>query len=183
MLNANKVPSSNSSNSKRPDPVAPGTYPARLVQVVGLGTQKQRPYKGDEKPPAMMIRVTYELLDEFMKDEDGNDREDAPRWISEEFKFLSLKADLAVSTKRYAALDPTKAANGDWAELVGAPCMVTIINEQDKRPGFEDRFYDRVSSVSSMRERLRIQKLAIDLGITYYEAATVDRLQKAGKIK
>jgi hypothetical protein len=91
-------------------------------------------------------------LDEFLKDEDGNDVEDKPRWLSEEFPFLSLKADRATSTKRYYAFDPSGEADGDWSKLVGGPVMVNLVQEADKRPGV-DRIYEKIVSVSSMRPR------------------------------
>lgn len=114
--------------------------------------QPQREFKGEAKPPKLTIRLTYELLDEFMKDEEGNDLEDKPRWLSEEIPFMSLKADLAKSTKRYFALDPDDKADGDWSKLIGAPCVVTIVQEADKRPGV-DRIYEKISAVSAMRPK------------------------------
>ena len=163
-LNAKKLPSN--SSGPRPDPVEPGSYPARLAQIILLGTQKQRPFKGEEKPPALEIMLTYELLDEFMKDEDGEDILDKPRWISETLSFLSLKADRAKSTKRYYALDPEDNADGDWSQLLGAPCIVTIVNEKDKRPGM-DRIYENVDGVSAMRPK---------------EAAKAAQLKNKGRI-
>ena len=80
-----KAASTASSNFKRPDPVAVGTYPARLVQMIDLGVQTRRPYKGEAKDPIQMIRTTYELTTEFMKNEDGTDDTTKPRWISEDF--------------------------------------------------------------------------------------------------
>jgi len=152
MFNAKKLPAASSPDRKRPDPLEAGSYPARLVQIVGLGVQASRPYKGEEKPPRLTIRLTYEMLDEFMKDEEGNDLEDKPRWLSEELPFMSLKADLAKSTKRYYALDPEDTADGDWSKLIGAPCVVTVVQEADKRPGI-DRIYEKVANVSAMRPK------------------------------
>ena len=153
MFNAKKLPSaSSSSDKKRPDPLESGSYPARVVQLVIMGIQDQGSYKGEAKPPRLTIRATYEILDEFMKDEEGNDLEDKPRWLSEEFPFMSLKADLAKSTKRYYAIDPDDKADGDWSKLVGAPCVVTVVQEADKRPGI-DRIYEKVANVSAMRPK------------------------------
>ena len=149
-LNAKKLPKA--AGGKRPDPLEPGSYPARLVQLIVLGIQKERPYKGEEKAPRLNVYLTYEFLDEFLKDEDGNDQEDKPRWLSEQIPFLSLSADKAKSTKRYFALDPDDKADGDWSQLVGAPCVVTVVNEADKRPGM-DRIYEKISAVSAMRPK------------------------------
>lgn len=150
-FNAKTLPAAPSNKS----PIAPldaGSYPARLVQIVGLGIQPSRPYKGEEKPPRLTIRLTYEFLDEFMKDEEGDDVEDKPRWLSEELPFMSLKQDLAKSTKRYFALDPDDTSDGDWTKLIGAPCVVTIVQEVDKRPGV-DKTYNKIANVSSMRPK------------------------------
>src|SRR5699024_8365467 len=60
----------------------------------------------------------------------------------------SLEADMAKSTKRYKALDPEEAFEGDFSKLVGAPCNVTfVINRQG------DKVYTNVADVGSMRPR------------------------------
>lgn len=150
-FNAKKLPAP-ISNRERPPALEAGSYPARLVQLVNIGVQAQRPYKGEEKPPRLMLRLTYELLDEFLKDDEGEDRLDKPRWLSEEFTFMSLSQDLAKSTKRYYALDAEDTADGDWTKLVGRPCMLTIVTEKDKRPG-NDTIYEKIASVSAMRPK------------------------------
>lgn len=128
--------------------IEPGTYPARLVQIIDLGLQAQRPFQGKDKPPANEIMLTYELVDEFMKDEAGNDIEDKPRWISETLPFFGLFADKAKSTKRYYALDPNNEHDGDFAQLIGTACNVTVINNS-----VGDKVYDNVAAVTTMRER------------------------------
>ena len=150
-LNAKKIPSNNTGGN-RPDPLEPGTYPARLVQILTLGVQKQRPYKGEEKPPVLELMLTYEMLDEFMKNEDGEDLEDKPRWLSETFAFHNLSAELAKSTKRYYALDANGEHDGDWSKLIGAPCMVTVTQSEGKGANV-GRIYENVASVSAMRPK------------------------------
>jgi hypothetical protein len=73
---------------------------------------------------------TYELGDEFMEDEDGNELEDKPRWISETLPMFSLDSDLATSTKRYYAFDQEDEADGDWVAQVGKPIMLTLVNKR-----------------------------------------------------
>lgn len=130
-LNANKV--KHEVNNKRAAPVEAGNYIARLVQVVDFGLQTQRPFKGEEKAPAYEIMLTYELCTEFMKDDDGEDMEDKPRWISETMPIYSLKADRAKSTKRILALDPKLVHEGNLAEMVGLPCTVTVVQNVNKK--------------------------------------------------
>ncbi len=151
-FNAKQIKQPANPNRKKAPPLEPGAYPGRLVQLINMGIQPGREFKGEVKPPRLTIRTTYEFLDEFLKDEDGNDILDKPRWLSEEFPLLSLKADLATSTKRYYALDPEDKADGDWSLLMGAPCMINVINQKDKRPG-NDTVYDKISNISSMRPK------------------------------
>lgn len=148
-LNAKKVQSNGGNNANKQEPIEAGTYPARVVQVLDLGVQEQRPYKGQAKPPVQEIMVTYELLDEFCLDEDGEPMEDKPRWLGESFPLHNLEVDLAKSTKRYKGIDPNLDHDGDWTELVGSPCMVTITCNPSKQD--PSKVYNNVSSVSSMR--------------------------------
>ena len=136
------------SNFVRPDPLEPGSYPGRLVRVYDLGLQPQRPYQGQDKPPAHEIHVTYEFSDEFMKDEDGNDIEDKPRWLSETFVLNPLSSDLAKSTKRYNAIDPDHDHDGDWSQVLSYPIMINVVVNQK-----DDKFYENVQSTSTMRKK------------------------------
>jgi hypothetical protein len=128
-----------------------GTYPGRLVQFIDLGIQPQRPYKGEEKPPAHLARLVYEFGDVFMVDKDGNELEDKPRWINETIPMNRLEADLAKSTKRYKALDPNMDFDGDFAALVGQPCMITIVHGENKKD--LTRPYENIGNISTMRAK------------------------------
>lgn len=148
-LNASKI--KQESNFERPEPLEPGTYPARVVQILSLGLQPQPDYNGQEKPPKQELMVTYEFLDEFMKDkETGEELEDKPRWLSETFTMNSLESDLAKSTKRYFAIDPNKEYGGDWGQLAGSPVMVTIVQNESKKTG---KIYENITGVSTMRSK------------------------------
>lgn len=125
-LNAKKVKGNGGGNRVEQPLLENGTYPARLVQVIDLGVQPQKPYQGKEKPPVHMISTTYEFVDEFMIDEKGEVLEDKPRWLSEKFPFYSLEADRAKSTQRYNALDPACVHDGEWPALVNSPVMVSV---------------------------------------------------------
>jgi len=128
--------------------IEPGVYPARLVQILDLGVQAQRPYKGQEKPPAQELMLTYELVDVFMVDEEGNEVEDKPRWVSETFVLHNLKADKAKSTVRYHAFDPQENFEGDWSQCIGMPINVTLVNNASG-----DKVYTNVASVAAMRPK------------------------------
>lgn len=125
-----------------------GTYPARLVRILDLGIQPQTPYQGKEKPPAPMADFTYELLDVFMVDAEGNEDETKPRWISESFVLHHPSADLATSTKRAKALDPDEDFDYDLTKMLGQPCMVTIVHKESK-----GKTYANVGNVTAMRAK------------------------------
>jgi hypothetical protein len=150
-LNANNIPVAGG-NFERPEPLTPGSYPARVVTIATLGVQPSRPYKGEEKPPVLNILVTYELLDEFLKDEDGNDDLTKPRWLTETFPFYNLSSERAKSTTRYFALDPKGVHKGDWSKLINTPCMVNIVVEEGKGAN-AGKMYENVDSVAPMRDK------------------------------
>jgi hypothetical protein len=144
-----KAPKGNENRNYIAQPsIEPGTYPARLVQVLDLGLQPQRPFQGQEKPPAREIMLTYELVDCFMIDENGDEIEEKPRWISETFPLHSLNSDKAKSTKRYLAFDPEMDHEGDFSQLIGFPINVTVVNNQ-----VGDKVYDNIAATSPMRPK------------------------------
>lgn len=154
-LNASKVVSAAKGDGSKLVPQASfeaGVYPARLVQVLDMGLQAQQPYKGEEKPPVPEIMLTYELVDVFMVDEEGNDVEDRPRWISETIPLHSLKAEKAKSTARYNALDPSGEQGGNFAALVETPINVTIVTEAGKGK-HAGKVFANVAGIAAMRPR------------------------------
>lgn len=120
--------------------LAEDNFPCRVAQVIDLGRHKRETYDtvnrkyvvDDSKAPANMVMLTYEFTTEFMKDEDGNELEDKPRWLSETLPIFALDIELATSTKRMKAFDPdfTK-FEGDWEAVAGEPCAVTIVHKQN----------------------------------------------------
>ncbi len=128
--------------------IAAGVYPGRLVQIIDFGLQPQKPYKGQDKAPAHEIGLTYELVDTFMLDEQGNEIEDKPRWISETLPFYGLYADKAKSTQRYLAFDPNQEWGGNFAQAITQPVNVTIVNNK-----VGEKVYDNVASIAPMRPR------------------------------
>lgn len=151
-LNGKKVPMGGGNKGPQQEPIEAGTYPCRVVQVLDLGVQPQPAYQGQEKPPAHEIMITYEFVDEFVKDEDGNDVEDKPRWLSETMPLRNLESELAKSTKRYYAIDPNEDLDGDFLGLVGMPCMVTVDNREGKGK-HAGKVFTNVANVATMRPK------------------------------
>jgi hypothetical protein len=151
-INAKKIASTGGSKGPKQEPIDAGTYPVRVAQILDLGLQPQRPFQGQEKPPAHELMITYEFLDEFCLDEDGNEDESKPRWLSETLPLRSLQADRAKSTQRYYALDPNEDFGGDFGQLVGMPAVVTIVQNAGKGKN-AGNVYNNITALSSMRPK------------------------------
>ena len=129
-----------------------GSYPARIARVIDLGLQPTTDFNTKQPgKPVHKISVTYELVDAFMLDDDGNELEDKPRWVPEDFSLLPLKSDRATSTKRMLAIDPKGTLKGDWSQALGMPCSVVLIQyETKKNPGV---IRNKVDNVTTIRPR------------------------------
>lgn len=147
----------NHSGGSNREPLDPGAYPAKVVGIVDLGMHVQE-YKGEKKDPRNEVALTYEFLDEFMKDADGQELEDKPRWLTEQMSMFGLEADKAKSTKRYQALDPSGQHGGDLVKCLGAACMVTIIHNP-KKDG--NGVWENISGISPMRSKDPLQQKAL----------------------
>lgn len=152
-LNAKKMKHTGGNKSGAAQaPIEPGTYPVRVAQVIDLGLQNQRPYQGQEKPPAYELMITYEFLDEFCVDENGNEDEDKPRWLSETLPLRSLQAEKAKSTQRYYALDPSESLDGDFTQLVGVAANASIVQNAGKGKNV-GKVYNNIAALSAMRSK------------------------------
>jgi len=160
MLNAKKVSSGKSKSGSKQDAIPAGPYEVRVAQVIDLGLQAQRPYMKEEKPPANELMITYEFLELFVKDADGNDDEDKPRWLSETIPLRSLEADKAKSTQRYYALDPDEDFEGDFTQLVGVPAIANVVTNPGKGQ-HEGKVFNNIASLNTMLPKLA--KIAPDL--------------------
>lgn len=149
-LNAKKTEAGLGKKLPEQDLLDVGGYNGRLVQVIDLGLQTNE-FKGESKPPVQKFYTTYELVDEFCKDEDGNYLEDKPRWFSETMPLYNLEAEKAKSTERYLALDPNRVKEGNWPDLLGDPVVVTIIRKVSKKDGKERNY---IGATSAMRPKM-----------------------------
>lgn len=143
-ISQRKASTSGTANRVPQDNIKVGGHPARLVQIIDLGLQARKPYKGTAKAPEEMIYATYELSHVFMKDADGKEEPTRPRWVSEDFVAYSLDAEKAKSTQRYLALDPERKYNGDFSKILGAAGTVVIVHNK-----VGDKVYDNVGDVTA----------------------------------
>lgn len=147
--NFKEAPGGNGGSKFNAPELEPGAYPARLVGIVFLGVQKQRPFQGQAKPPIDEVRYTYELSHEFMQDDEGNDMEDKPRWFSEDMPVYGPEADKAKLTRRNKAIDPNDEADGDPTVLLGRSCSVTLVSNPGKGK-HQGKVFTNVGDVSAL---------------------------------
>lgn len=147
-----KAPEQTQSNRTAQEALDVGNYPARVVRVIDLGLQPTIDFNTKEPgKPVHKINVTYELVDAFMKDEDGNELEDKPRWQAEDFPLKPMTLDLATSTKRMKAIDPQNTVDGDWSQVLGFPVNVSIGQNPSKKD--KTKIYNKILGASPVRPR------------------------------
>lgn len=120
------------------DELAISNYMCRIAQIIDMGMHHKDEWDAEtkkfvtsvDKAPIHKLMLTYEFTTEFMKDKDGVDLEDKPRWLSETFALYPKTIDRAISTARYNALDPKNDFGGDWGKLADIPCTVTIAHKK-----------------------------------------------------
>lgn len=120
-----------------------------IVQVIDLGVQPGGSYKGEAKPDAQKIWVTYELPNDT-HDFDG---ETKPLLISEDFTFSG--SELSTCYKRLNGIDPgLKLTGGDLSKLVGMAVQVMITHREGKGK-YLGRTFANVAAVSPLMRGMK----------------------------
>jgi hypothetical protein len=127
-------------------PVEAGTYVARCVSMIHLGTLNEE-FNG-EKKELNKVRISWELPTEMkvFKEENG----EQPNLVSKDFTLsMHEKASLRkfLQSWRGKAFTEAEAKSFDITKLMGKPCMLSIIHKQSKTSG---KAYADISSVSVM---------------------------------
>lgn len=138
--------------------VPKGNHFARIAQVIDLGLQARKAWKGTVKPPVHQLWVTYELVNSFMIDKNGKEDKEQPRWISERMNLFSLSQENATSTKRMEALDADGSIDGDWGRVGGLPCTLTVTHSKDGK-------YNNIGAISPPMAGIDVPELVNDVRI------------------
>lgn len=150
-LNMNKTAPS----AKQRKLLTDGQHMARIVEVIDLGLQKQMPWKGEEKPPAYMMYITFEFPNERI-DVQG---ESKPMWKSKDLKLSSH--EMSICFKWYNKLDPKNEFGGDWSKLIGKECAVLIIHEEGKGKN-TGKTFDKIADVMPLMAGMTVPELEND---------------------
>lgn len=119
------------SDSKPRELIPPGTYVARCVWLIDLGTQDDS-YQGKPKITPK-VRITWELPTETRVFDEKKGEQ--PFFISKKYtNFLSDRSNLSADliSWRGRPFTPEEAKGFDLRKILGAPCMLSIIHEQGK---------------------------------------------------
>jgi hypothetical protein len=126
-----------------------GTYPARIVQVVDFGIQKQTDWQtGEETDPKPRLMITWEVPGETItiEDKEGNS-EERPRWQGREYTISSFEQ--AGLMKLVSALKPDLES---FDELLNLPCMIQVGSTSGGKA--------KITSVMSMPKGVPVGDLA-----------------------
>ena len=134
-------------------PIGAGTYPARCVGVVDLGIQHNDFNDKDQEK----VRLIFELPTERVQ----VDGEDKPRWLSKPYtaslhEKATLRKDLdAWRGKPFTA---EELAGFNLQNVIGAPCILTIINQEGKTGSV----YAKIASISKPMKGMDVPPLEND---------------------
>lgn len=132
-----------------------GGYPARLVQIVDLGEQKG---SSTYPNPEFKLEFRFECLDEFMKDEEGNDLENEPRLFSREVSY-NPDGYMGERSNIYKLMDALDGFEKDLPELLGTPATIALVRYKKKKlvntddSEAEENFANKITGVTAMRAK------------------------------
>lgn len=151
-LNMNDIPKKPSAQRAL---LTAGSNMARLVQVIDLGLQERMPFKGQDKPPAYELYLTFEFPDERIE-VDGESR---PMWKSK--RIVQSTFDKSNCVKWYNVLDPTNKHRGNWGKLLGQECAVLIVHEEGKGKN-AGRTFDKIADIMPLMKGVQVPPLEND---------------------
>lgn len=159
----------NSNKPKRKYPLPnEGGHLARIVQVVFLGLQKGKVFKGVQGDDKQQMRITFELtntLFDRVVDEESGKTEKQPYWLSVDVNVsnsdrsnsikwatqlglpVNLYNEFSFKTKTGEQIT-VKQYDADWSEAIGKQCQVFVQHNkwEDKQTG-EDRESAKIKDV------------------------------------
>lgn len=141
--------------AKQKQLIPEGQHMARIVRIIDLGLQKQRPFQGQEKAPAFEIQLEFEFPNERI-DVNGESR---PMWEKKRIKLSSHEKSTCY--KWYNKLDPKNEHGGDWEQLIGKECAVFISHNPGKGKN-EGRTFAQISDVMPLMAGMTVPPLEND---------------------
>lgn len=146
--------------------IGEGTFPARIVQIIGLGRHENTNWQtgavmldddGKPKPPTNKVMITYELPTETIE----IDGEQKPRWTSKEYNlFFSDKAALA------QVLNAAAEGSDDLEDALGKAVSLTI--------GTTSGGKDKVTAVTKLMKGVEVAELSQEAKIFNFDDPDIE---------
>jgi len=151
-----------------------GTYVARCVQIVHIGTVNDE-YKGKKTTPNK-VRIAFELPTELHEFDESRGEE--PRMLSKEYTLSlgeksTLRKDLEAWRGKPFTADELKGF--DITAVVGHPCMLTVVNGTSENSG---NTYAKISSVGKMVKGMQCPDQVLESVLFMYDQS-VDKIVEA----
>lgn len=134
-----------------------GLQAARVVQVVDMGVQSRKPYKGAERPAKRSLWISFELVND--KADFKGDGTLEPHRISPQLMAFSTDPKSAIY-KLLASIDPQGELKGDASKLVNRPVLVNVIYNKQNAPDGSEVTYANIGTVTPPMEGQTIPKLS-----------------------
>lgn len=132
------------SNNTEFEKVPAGTYVARCFKLIDLGTQRVE-WQGNAKLQKK-IMVSWEILDEDVKMEDGRPFAISKRYTASLYETAQLRIDLEAWRGR--PFTDSELANFDLHDVLGAYAMVQIVHVTK-----DGRTYANMNAIMSTKEK------------------------------
>ena len=144
------ITATNSGSHKDFEPIEAGTYAARCISMIEIGTITEQ-FQGEEKR-MRKVRITWELPTEqkVFKEENG----EQPYVVSKEFTLsMHEKATLRkyLQDWRGQAFTEAEAKAFDISVLLGKPCMLSVTHKVSEKNG---KTYAEIAGVSKLMKGL-----------------------------
>lgn len=121
-------------------------HEAYCYGVIDMGTQKQRPFKGQDKPDHRDIMLLFEFTEEkrVFKEEKGEEP------MVKSFRCAYYTDEKSKLAKLLAAWLNKKVQDVDFAKLAGTPASITITHDE----GQDGKVWENFGAVTAVSEKL-----------------------------
>lgn len=144
--------------------IEPDVYEARVVRMVFIGAQEQRPYKGEQKPDAVVAKFSFELIGETVTMTDGDETQEVPAVV---YWDVTVPGPGVTRGKLHEIIEATgigKETFGDTQDykgIIGMPLNVEVGSYVRKSDGVTVNCCDGVSKMNK-KAKERLEDCSVD---------------------
>lgn len=169
-LDLNTAPARAVRTTDRPLPKA-GVQPARVAQIIDLGIQPRKAFKGKEKPPVPQVMVNIELVaDEY----EVEGKKVKHRLAPKDFNIVSRNSEMYTNSAIAAflnSIDPKDTIKGKLADLGDKPCLATVVHVPGQGK-YQGRTFAQITQVMQPPEGYPVPPLSAPPVVFSFDAPT-----------